>query len=190
MARKATKKTKQGKALKPEDIKQLWRKVTPQEWLTLLQRINRDGKWSINGHTIKGCCPYHDDKTPSFFLNFDKCIGKCFGSCGKVVTDLVQLVARLQKSSYVAALTWLNTELNIQEIIGDGADDLVEYNAQQEMKKDAAEAMRKVMQEFVRDKPRHLDYLLPAMRYLVHGRKIPLDCLYSRPLGIFRPCTR
>ena len=98
----------------------MWRKVTPQEWLTLLQRINRDGKWSINGHTIKGCCPYHDDKTPSFFLNFDKCIGKCFGSCGKVVTDLVQLVARLQKSSYVAALTWLNTELNIQEIIGDG----------------------------------------------------------------------
>lgn len=185
MARKATKKSKQEKNLKPGDVKQLWRKVTPQEWLTLLQRINREGKWSINGHTIKGCCPYHDDSTPSFFLNFDKCLGKCFGSCGKVVTDLVQLVAKLQKSSYVAALTWLNTELNISEIIGEGAEELVEYNAQQEMKKDAAEAMRKVMQEFVRDKPRHLDYLLPAMRYLVHGRKIPLDCLYSLPLGIF-----
>ena len=173
------------KKLRPEDIKRLWKKVPVQQWYMLLQSVARDQQWTINGHTRKGCCPYHDDKTPSFYLNFDKCLGKCFGSCGKVVTDLVQLFAKLKGSSYVAALTYLNAELKLNEVIGEGADELAEFNALQEMKKSAAEAMRSVVVEYIRDRPGYLDYLRPALAYLTHGRRIPLNLMETLPIGVF-----
>jgi hypothetical protein len=166
-------------------LKALWKKVSVQQWHLLLSKADRDGQWTINGHSIKGRCPYHDDHSPSFVLNFDKGIGKCFGSCGKVVTDLINLYAKLSKQSYTAALTDISTQMDIADIIGPGVDELSEFNTQQEMKKAAATAMRKVIDEYVREQPPHLDYIKPALIYLVYGRKIPLNLLGSLPIGVF-----
>ena len=33
------------------------------------------------GREYKGCCPFHDEKTPSFYVNDEKAFYHCFG-CG------------------------------------------------------------------------------------------------------------
>src|SRR3546814_4493920 len=33
------------------------------------------------GREFKGCCPFHNEKTPSFYINDDKAFYHCFG-CG------------------------------------------------------------------------------------------------------------
>lgn len=43
------------------------------------------------GHDLVGCCPFHDDKTPSFVVTPDKGLWRCFGACdagGDVITFL------------------------------------------------------------------------------------------------------
>ena len=184
MARQKKEKSSDRK-LQTEALRNLWRKVPINQWLHLLMKANPEGKWTIAGHAIKGCCPYHPDKNPSFTLSFDKCIGKCFGSCGKVVTDLIAFYAKVSRVSYTAALTDLATQIDFTEIIGPGANELSEFNRIQEMKKAAAVAMRKVIEEYVRDRPAYLEYIKPALIYLVHGRKVPINLLGHLPLGIF-----
>lgn len=176
------------KKLNAGALKALWKKIPIQEWRRLLQGINHEGQWTVNGNTIKGRCPYHNDHTPSFVLNFDKCIGKCFGSCGKVVTDLVSLFAKISQRSYAEALVELASQFDLGDIIGPGVDELAEFNASQEMKKAVAQAMRLVIDEYLREKPMHLEYLRPALSYLVKGRGIPLNLLGTGPMlpiGIF-----
>ena len=183
---KATKKAKaDGKFPGLQETKLLWKKIDPQQWYALLRRLAPDGKWQLSGRTIKGCCPYHHDKTPSFILNFDRAIGKCFGSCGKTVTDLVQLIAKITNDTYAGALTFLNGEFELTKILDGNANELAAYHANQEMKKLALVAMREVASEYLRDKPKHLEYMLPALTYLTKGRGIPLGLIDRLPVVIY-----
>lgn len=167
-------------------LKLLWKKVPVREWHRIISKADPKGKWSIEGHNIiKGCCPYHDDTTPSFKLNFNMCLGKCFGSCGKVVTDLVNFYARISHKNYSQALLELSSQFDISEIIGPEANELPAFNNQQEMKKWAAIAMHKVLEEHLRERPRHLEYLRPALLYLTVGRKLPFEALGHLPIGVY-----
>ena len=171
--------------LQASALQALW-KVPVAQWHHLLMKADAGGQWTMSGpNVIKGRCPYHEDHTPSFVINFNKRICKCFGSCGKIVTDLISLYARCSHTSYASALTDLALQINLDEIIGSGVNELSEFNRIQEMKKHAAMAMHSVIEEYVRDRPDHLNYLKPALIYLVHGRHIPLDLICSLPVGIF-----
>jgi DNA primase (bacterial type) len=39
-------------------------------------------KLQLRGHTAKGCCPFHQEDTPSFHVDTAKNLYHCFG-CGK-----------------------------------------------------------------------------------------------------------
>jgi DNA primase len=61
--------------------------ITPQ-WkdelrarITLSALIQRSVKLTRAGREWKGCCPFHDEKTPSFYVNDQKQFYHCFG-CG------------------------------------------------------------------------------------------------------------
>lgn len=41
--------------------------------------INKSVKLVRAGHEFKGCCPFHNEKTPSFYVNDDKGFYHCFG---------------------------------------------------------------------------------------------------------------
>ena len=43
--------------------------------------VARRVKLSRAGREMKGCCPFHNEKSPSFFVNDDKGFYHCFG-CG------------------------------------------------------------------------------------------------------------
>ena len=188
----ATKKTSKKKVdanrktkLQAGDIKALWHKVPASRWAALFNEVDHAGNWRADGNTVLGLCPYHDDKHPSMSLNFGKGIGKCF-SCGHVVVDLINFFAKLGKQSYTGALTDLSAKIDLQGIIGDGVNDLAELNLLQEMKKAAAMAFREIISEYLRDKPGHLKYLEPGIRYLVKGRGVDANLLSGMlPIGLF-----
>lgn len=55
-----------------------------------------------SGHKHQACCPFHDEKTPSFSVNPGKQIFKCFG-CG-AAGDGIGFVMQLQKLSFIEAV--------------------------------------------------------------------------------------
>lgn len=64
------------------------------------------------GHYYTACCPFHDEKTPSFTVTPAKGIYKCFG-CGKA-GDSIQFVMDLEGLSYPEALRYLANKYGIE----------------------------------------------------------------------------
>lgn len=59
-----------------------------------------------------GLCPFHDDKTPSFYVSPTKGVCKCF-ACGKGGTAIHFLMEH-EQLSYPEALKWLAKKYNIE----------------------------------------------------------------------------
>jgi len=64
------------------------------------------------GANMRGLCPFHNEKTPSFSVNAAKGIFKCFG-CG-VGGDSVGFIMKHENCSYVEALRYLANKYNIE----------------------------------------------------------------------------
>lgn len=65
-----------------------------------------------SGANYKGLCPFHDDKTPSFYVSPSRGICHCF-SCGKGGNS-VNFLMEHNQMSYVEALRWLAKKYNIE----------------------------------------------------------------------------
>jgi twinkle protein len=76
-------------------------------------------KLKRNGASYLGACPFHNEKTPSFSVNKEKGIYKCFG-CGKS-GDAIAFLVEHEKLDYVGAIRWLAKKYNI-EIDEDGKE--------------------------------------------------------------------
>ena len=63
------------------------------------------------GHNFWGLCPFHNEKTPSFSVNSDKQIFKCFG-CG-AGGDVISFIMQYEKTSYPEAIRFLAEKKNI-----------------------------------------------------------------------------
>jgi DNA primase len=74
------------------------------------------------GANYTACCPFHDEKTPSFSVSPSKGIYKCFG-CGKA-GDSITFIREIEGISYVEALRYLAQKYHI-EIIEDQTTDAV-----------------------------------------------------------------
>jgi len=64
------------------------------------------------GTSLIGNCPFHNEKTPSFYVSVAKGIYKCFG-CG-VGGDSVKFVMELEKFSYPEAIRFLANKYHIE----------------------------------------------------------------------------
>lgn len=64
------------------------------------------------GANLKGLCPFHDDKTPSFMVSPSKGICKCF-ACGEG-GNAVQFIMKIQQVGYVEALRILGKKYGIE----------------------------------------------------------------------------
>ena len=58
-----------------------------------------------------GCCPFHNEKTPSFYVSPSKGIFQCFG-CGEA-GDAVSFLMKHEHYTYPEALKWLAAKYNI-----------------------------------------------------------------------------
>ena len=59
-----------------------------------------------------GCCPFHNEKTPSFYVSPSKGIFKCFG-CGEA-GDVVAFLKKHEHFTYPEALRYLAQKYNIE----------------------------------------------------------------------------
>ena len=66
------------------------------------------------GANYVACCPFHQEKTPSFYVSPSKGIYKCFG-CGKS-GSAVGFLMEHEHSSYVEALRYIAKRYNIEVV--------------------------------------------------------------------------
>lgn len=64
------------------------------------------------GNRLWGCCPFHNEKTPSFTVSDDKEFYHCFG-CGEH-GDVIAFVMRTQGLSFTEAVTQLSGQAGLQ----------------------------------------------------------------------------
>lgn len=94
--------------IKKEDIDKIFETVRIEEVVADYVSLKKRG---VN---LIGCCPFHNEKTPSFYVSPVKGIYKCFG-CGKG-GHAVNFIMEHDKLSYPDALRHLARKYNIEII--------------------------------------------------------------------------
>ncbi|MEP0191085.1 MAG: DNA primase [Erythrobacter sp.] len=92
--------------------------ITPQ-WkdelrarVTLSTVILRTTKLTKAGREWKGCCPFHDEKTPSFYVNDQKSFYHCFG-CG-AHGDVISWMTEQRGLTFIDACKELASEAGME----------------------------------------------------------------------------
>lgn len=67
-----------------------------------------------SGGKYWACCPFHDEKTPSFMIDPQKQTFKCF-SCG-ISGDVVDFVQMIEKTDKKGAIELLSKRADVQVI--------------------------------------------------------------------------
>jgi DNA primase len=80
--------------------------------LTLSEFIGRRIKVTRSGREYKACCPFHKEKTPSFYINDDKQFFHCFG-CG-AHGDVVGFAMRHDNLSFPEAVEQLAAQAGLK----------------------------------------------------------------------------
>lgn len=103
--------------INPTAIKQVWNQIDIQDWMSILKVNHNSNRWSFAGRRISGLCPFHNDRSPSFVIDFEKRFAKCYsGDCGAFYWDPVRFYQDLQTTgmSYVGALGELKDRFDIR----------------------------------------------------------------------------
>lgn len=80
--------------------------------LTLSDIVGRKVRLTRAGREFRGCCPFHKEKTPSFYVNDDKQFYHCFG-CG-VHGDAVEFVMQQDNLSFIEAVETLAAQAGME----------------------------------------------------------------------------
>lgn len=77
------------------------------------------------GGSLKGLCPFHDEKTPSFQVTPARGFYYCFGSCGEG-GDVIDFVRKMENLSFTEAVQRLADRVGVQLRITDDGGPRVE----------------------------------------------------------------
>ena len=80
--------------------------------LTLSDLVGRKVRLTRAGREFKGCCPFHNEKTPSFYVNDDKQFYHCFG-CG-AHGDAIGFAMSHDNMSFIEAIEALASEAGME----------------------------------------------------------------------------
>ena len=81
-----------------------------RDTLDIIEVIGKDVTLKKRGTTHVGCCPFHDEKSPSFTVSPTKQIFKCFG-CG-AGGDAITFVMKKENIEFVPAVRLLASRIN------------------------------------------------------------------------------
>src|ERR1700730_17675294 len=80
--------------------------------LTLSDIVGKRLRLTRAGREFKACCPFHNEKTPSFYINDDKQFFHCFG-CG-AHGDVIGFVMRNDRMSFPEAVELLAGQAGLE----------------------------------------------------------------------------
>src|SRR5882672_5681211 len=83
--------------IKPASVRDLKLRVNLADVISRVVTLRKAG-----GARLKGLCPFHNEKTPSFHVNTDKGFYKCFG-CGKA-GDAITFVRETEQLNFTEAV--------------------------------------------------------------------------------------
>lgn len=92
--------------IKPTCIRDLKVRVNIADVVSRVVALRKAG-----GTRLKGLCPFHNEKTPSFHVNPDRGLYKCFG-CGKS-GDVIAFVMETEQLSFTEALETLGKRFGV-----------------------------------------------------------------------------
>jgi len=175
------------------EIKKLWTAISREDWISILKSSHSGGKWSSQRESIKGCCPFHSDRTPSFHVFLQKGYAKCFSSsCNRYFWNPVTLYAELNNLSYSNALSEIKTKYNPKGLPHRTINALKKIDAHRRMKKVLFNVTQKELIDSSKssnEEKEDLAYANPIVAYLGQ-RKIHTDVLHHLPLGVLPPQLR
>lgn len=88
----------------------------------IVEIIDRRVKLKKAGKSFEACCPFHDEKTPSFKVSPDRGTFKCFGGCGKSGSGQgIDFIMRYERVDFPEAIKMLAAELNMGPVQYDAA---------------------------------------------------------------------
>lgn len=184
------------KELTPHRIRSLWTQIDATDWMHLLRTVCPESNWTTGNRLIKGRCPFHADKDPSFIVNFNNRHAKCYGGdCGKYFWDPIRFYMALHKNtvmSYATALTELKEKysLKLPKVL---IKELSRRQQRREMKHILFHVMRGELidaQSMLSSPkpPPELLYLKDTVAYLEY-RKLPPEW-HLLPVGVMPPELR
>lgn len=86
---------------------------TIKRQIDLVEFIGRATPLQKSGRSFKGLCPFHTEKTPSFYVFPERGTWRCFGSCGEG-GDLFTFVQKRENGDFRGALRTLAAEAGVQ----------------------------------------------------------------------------
>lgn len=104
---------------------------------------------SKQGHYMKGLCPFHSEKTPSFTVTPEKQIYHCFG-CG-AGGGAIQFVMAMEGYSFAEAISQLAQEANLDIGIDPAADGRSQQNPEKTKLYEAYELTGKLYQYILKN---------------------------------------
>src|SRR3970282_2513210 len=87
--------------------------------LDLVEYIGRSVQRQKSGRNFRALCPFHSERTPSFYVFPDRGTWRCFGTCGEG-GDIFSFVQKRDNLDFRGALRELAREACVQLSAGGG----------------------------------------------------------------------
>jgi DNA primase len=161
-------------AIKPSCVRDLKQRVNLADVVSRVVTLRKAG-----GARLKGLCPFHNEKTPSFNVDTDKGFFKCFG-CGKA-GDAISFVRETEQLNFTEAVEALGQRFNIpiEYESGSGGPSREERSLRQEIYD-----LHEVAAEHFHQAFKAADATGEFMRKLWHEqRKFPLELADEFKIG-------
>jgi len=84
-----------------------------KEKIDIVEYINARVPLKKSGRNFKAPCPFHSEKTPSFYVNPDRQIWYCFGACNEG-GDVLSFVQKYEGLEFIEALRVLAEEAGVK----------------------------------------------------------------------------
>ena len=81
--------------------------------IDFVEYVGRTTRLQKSGRNFKGVCPFHTEKTPSFYVFPDRANWRCFGACGEG-GDLFAFVLKRENVDFKTALRMLALEAGVE----------------------------------------------------------------------------